>query len=92
MDALAAWRQSLDEQRLAAADLHAQLAVATENFQEAIDVAGTVVPEDGPREIERAAVHAGTRRFGSGGGGVPRRPPATAGGSPNRSASSRRRR
>ena len=81
------WRQSLDEQRLAAADLHAQLAVATDEL-----------PGGGRRRRrrrvrgrdcakQRAAVHAGTRGRGPGGGGAagrPRLPPACW---PNRQAS-----
>lgn len=47
---LAAWRQALDEQRLAAADLHAELAIASRDFDEAVQVASATVAEDGLRE------------------------------------------
>ena len=50
IDALTPWRTSLNEQRLAAAELHAELALAVGEFQEAVEVAGHVVAEDGLRE------------------------------------------
>jgi predicted ATPase/DNA-binding SARP family transcriptional activator len=50
VEALSAWRRSLEEQRLAAAELHAELAVATGEFQEAVEVTGAIVSEDGLRE------------------------------------------
>ena len=50
VEALAGWRRSLDEQRLAAADLHAELAMATGNLSEAVEIAGATVSEDGLRE------------------------------------------
>ncbi len=50
VDALAGWRRSLDEQRRAAADLRAELALATGDRRTAIDVAGATVAEEPLRE------------------------------------------
>ena len=50
VDALAAWRRSLDEQRRAAADLRAELALAAGDRRTAIDVAGATVAEEPLRE------------------------------------------
>ena len=50
IEALAAWRRSLDEQRLAAADLHTELALAAGDRRTAIDVAGATVADEPLRE------------------------------------------